>query len=160
MTNHVHSTQDAPINQSIFNLDKLYIKDMSLEVPNAPQIFLQKEQPTIELNINYHTNRIDDGIFETVIHLIVNAKINNEQLFLIEIHQAGIFQIRNITDEHLIILQNVECPNAIFPYLRETVNNLTMRSGFMPIILAPINFAYLYNQKQQMQNSNTNISIN
>lgn len=135
-------------NQPIFSLDKLYVKDVSLEVPNAPQIFLNREQPNIELNISFNTEKVEEGVYQTVLHAVVNAKIGEQQMFLIELDQAGIFQLKNIPADQMEVIQNIECPNMIFPYLREAVTDLTTRAGFIPVILAPINFAYLYQQKQ------------
>ena len=135
-------------NQPIFSLDKLYVKDVSLEVPNAPQIFLNREQPNIELNISFNTEKVEEGVYQTVLHAVVNAKIGEQQMFLVELDQAGIFQLKNIPADQMELIQNIECPNMIFPYLREAVTDLTTRAGFIPVILAPINFAYLYQQKQ------------
>ena len=146
--------------QPIFSLDKIYIKDLSLELPNAPKIFLNREQPNIELNISFNTEQIDDGVFQTVLHAVVNAKIGTEQMFLIELDQAGIFQMRNIAHEQIELLHNIECPNILFPYLREAVSDLTTRAGFLPVVLAPVNFAFLYQQKQQAQGAATNNTIN
>ena len=137
--------------QAVFSLDKLYIKDVSLEVPNAPKIFLNREQPNIELNLSYNTTKIDDGVYETVLHAVVSAKIGETQMFLIELDQAGIFQMRNIPTEQMDLLHNIECPNFIFPYLRASVSDLTTSAGFMPVLLAPVNFAYLYQQKKQAE---------
>ncbi len=141
--------------QPIFSLDKIYVKDVSLEVPNAPKIFLNREQPNIELNINFNTVQVEEGVFQTLIHAEVNAKIGEEQMFLIEIDQAGIFQLKNIPNEQIELIKNIECPNMLFPYLRETVTDLTTRAGFLPVILAPINFAYLYQQRQAQEAANT-----
>jgi preprotein translocase subunit SecB len=145
--------------QPIFSLDKIYVKDISLEVPNAPKIFLNREQPNIELNINFTTEQVEDGVFQTVIHAEVNAKIGEEQMFLIELDQAGIFQMKNIPVEQIDLIKNIECPNMLFPYLREVVTDLTTRAGFLPVILAPINFAYLYQQRQAQEAAGT-ASIN
>lgn len=144
----------------VFGLEKIYVKDISLEVPNAPKIFLTKEQPNIELNLSFKTIKIDEYIYETIIHAVIDAKVNNEQMFLIEIDQAAIFQMRNIPADQMELLQNIECPNFIFPYLRESVSDLTSRAGFLPVILAPVNFAYLYEQKKQTADPSINGTIN
>ena len=144
----------------IFSLDKIYIKDLSLELPNAPKIFLRNSQPNIELNLSYNSEKIDDGVYQTTLHAVISAKIENEQMFLIEIDQAGIFQIRNITNEQIDLLQSIECPTILFPYLREAVSDLTTRAGFMPVLLAPVNFAYLYQQKKQAEANTVSQAIN
>lgn len=145
---------------AIFNLDKIYIKDISLEIPNAPKIFLNRSQPNIDLNISFSSEKIDEGVYQTILHAVVNAKIADEQMFLIEIDQAGIFQMKNIAVEQMELLHNIECPNILFPYLREVVSDLTTRAGFLPVILAPVNFAYLYQQKQQAQMNTVSKTIN
>lgn len=147
-------------NQPVFSLDKIYVKDVSLEVPHAPQIFLNREQPNIELNISFNTEKIEDGVYQTVLHGVVNAKIGEQQMFLIEVDQAGIFQLRNIPEDQIDLIQNIECPNMLFPYLRETVTDLTNKAGFLPVILAPINFAYLYQQKQAQLSTPSTTSVN
>ncbi len=143
--------EEAVTVQAVFNLDKIYVKDLSLEIPNAPKIFLNREQPNIELNLSFNTEMLDEGVYQTVIHVVVNAKIGAESMFLIELDQAGIFQIRNITPEQMELLHNIDCPNMLFAYVREAVSDLTTRAGFLPVMLAPVNFAYLYQQKQQAQ---------
>lgn len=146
--------------QPVFSLDKIYVKDLSLEVPNAPQIFLNREQPNIELNISFNTEQIEEGVYQTVLHAVVNAKIGEQQMFLVEADQAGIFQLRNIPNEQIDLIQNIECPNMLFPYLRETVTDITTRAGFLPVVLAPINFAYLYQQKQAQEAANAGNTVN
>lgn len=133
--------------QPLFSLDKIYVKDMSLEVPNAPKIFLQRSQPNVELNISFKTDNIEDGTYQTTLHATVTAKIEAEVMFLIEVDLAGVFQIKNFAAEQIELLHNVECPNILFPYLRETISDLTVRAGFLPVVLAPVNFAFLHQQK-------------
>lgn len=147
-------------NQAVFRLDKIYVKDISVEIPNAPKIFLNREQPNIELNISFNSEELDQGVHQTVVHAVVSAKIGTEQMFLIEIDQAGIFQMQNIASDQLELLQNIECPSILFPYLRELVSDLSTRAGFLPVVLAPVNFAFLYQQKQQAQTQATNNTIN
>lgn len=152
--------QNYENNQPMFGLDKLYLKDASIEVPNAPQIFLNREQPKIDLNLQFNTVKIDDGVYETVLNAKLDAKIGNQQMFLIELEQAGIFQIRNIPEDQLELIQNIDCPNLVFPYLREAVSDLTTKAGFLPIVLSPVNFAYLYQQKKQNEEQEKSMSIN
>lgn len=146
--------------QAVFSLDKLYVKDISLELPNAPKIFLNREQPNIELNISFKSEELDAGVYQTILHAVISAKIGTEQMFLIEIDQAGIFQMKNISPEQMELLHNIECPNILFPYLREAVSDLSTRAGFLPVVLAPVNFAFLYQQKQQAQANSTTNTIN
>lgn len=157
-------TITKPVNetntQAVFALDKIYVKDMSLEVPNAPQIFLNREQPNIELNISFKTENVVDGVYQTVLHAVVNAKIGQDTMFLVEVDQAGIFQIKNFPKEQVELLHNVECPNMLFSYLRETISDITTRAGFVPVILAPINFAFLHQQKSGAEMNAVNGTIN
>lgn len=146
--------------QAVFSLDKLYVKDISLELPGAPKIFLNREQPNIELNLSFNSEELSDGVYQTILHAVINAKIGDEQMFLIEIDQAGIFQMKNIPADQMDVLQNIECPNILFPFLREAVSDLSTRAGFLPVLLAPVNFAYLYQQKQQAQVTSINSTIN
>ena len=135
--------------QAVFSLDKIYVKDISLEVPNAPKIFLNREQPSIELNLSFRSEKVDGDVHQTILHATINAKANEEQMFLIEIEQVGIFQMRNIPEEQMELVYNIECPTILFPYLRETVTDLTTKAGFLPVILTPVNFAYLHHQKHK-----------
>ena len=160
MSDDSKNTPKNQVNQTVFTLDKIYVKDVSVELPNAPKIFLNREQPNIELNLNFNTDKVDEGIYQTVLHATINAKVGNEQMFLIEVDQAGIFQIRNIAQDQMELLHNIECPNILFPYLREVVSDLTTRAGFMPVVLAPVNFAYLHQQKQQAHTTPVSNSIN
>lgn len=155
-----NSVPNNPNMQAIFALDKIYTKDISLEVPNAPKIFLRREQPKIELNISFKTDQVDDGIYQTILHAVVNAKIGEEVMFLVEVDQVGIFQIKNFPKEQVDLLHNVECPNMLFPYLRETISDLTSRAGFLPVVLAPVNFTFLYQQKLAAEAGAVNNTIN
>lgn len=150
----------TPVNQPIFSLDKIYVKDVSLEVPNAPKIFLNREQPNIELNISFKTDKIDEAVYQTVLHAVVTAKVGEEVMFLVEVDQAGIFQMKNFPEEQLQLLHNVECPNVLFPYLREVISDLTVRAGFLPVVLAPVNFAFLHQQKSQAEMPAVSSTIN
>ncbi|MFC4160972.1 protein-export chaperone SecB [Chitinimonas lacunae] len=140
--------------QPVFSIEKLYVKDLSLELPNAPQIFLEREQPEIDMQIRTEAQAIDDGIFENVLVVTVQAKLGDKTVFLAEVSQAGIFQIRNVPAEDLEPILGVACPNILFPYAREVVSDVVSRAGFPPVILAPINFEALYLERQAQQQAN------
>jgi preprotein translocase subunit SecB len=150
-------TEAAQTNtQPIFNIEKLYVKDMSLEVPNAPAIFLERENPQIDLQLNTQAAPVEEGVFEVVVTVTVTAKLQEKDkvLFLIEAKQAGIFQIRNLPVEEMETVLAVVCPNILYPYLREVVSDMAVRAGFAPVLLNPINFEAIYlQQKQQTQTS-------
>ncbi|MDZ4201695.1 MAG: protein-export chaperone SecB [Gallionella sp.] len=138
-------------NQAMFNMEKIYVKDMSLEIPHAPQIFLDRENPQIDVQLHTQAGTVDDGVFEVSVMTTVTAKIGDKVMFLIEAKQAGIFQIRNIPTEELEPILAVMCPNILFPYLREVVSDMSVRAGFAPVLLNPINFEVLYQQQKQQQ---------
>ena len=134
--------------QPTFSIEKIYVKDLSLEIPNAPQVFLERESPEIDLQLNLGAQQLEEGIFESSITVTVTAKLTDgKTMFLVEATQAGIFQIRNIPAEELDPILGVACPNILFPYLRETVSDLVNRAGFPPVLLSPINFDALYAQR-------------
>ncbi len=140
--------------QPLFNIEKLYVKDLSLEVPNAPGIFLERENPQIDLQLHTQAAPIEEGMFDVTVTVTVTAKLpeKDKVLFLIEAKQAGIFQVRNIPAEEMETVLAVVCPNILFPYLREVVSDISIRAGFAPVLLNPINFEAIYlQQKQQSQ---------
>ena len=137
--------------QPSFQIEKIYVKDLSLELPNAPQIFLEREQPAVEVGLQSEANGLGDGIFEVVLTVTVTAKLGEKTQFLVEAAQGGIFQIRNVPDEEVEPVVAIACPNILFPYARETVSDIITRAGFQPVLLAPVNFEALYRQRQEQQ---------
>jgi len=137
--------------QPVFSIEKIYVKDLSIEVPNAPQIFLERETPSIEVQIHSAANTISDGMYEVVLTVTVNAKEGEKAFFLVEVVKAGIFQIRNVPEQDLEPILAVACPNILFPYARETISDAVNRAGFPPVILAPVNFEALYQQRLMEQ---------
>lgn len=137
--------------QPIFNMEKIYVKDLSLEIPHAPQIFLERENPQIDIQLLPQATSVEEGVFEVVITATVTSKIGEKVMFLVEVKQAGIFRIRNLPSGDMEAILAVMCPNILFPYLRETVSSLTVRAGFPPVLLNPINFDALYQQRKQAQ---------
>jgi preprotein translocase subunit SecB len=137
--------------QAIFNIEKLYVKDLSLEIPHAPGIFLERETPQIDLQLNTGAMPVEDGVFEVTVTVTVTAKLaeKDKVMFLVEAKQAGIFQVRNIPQDEIEPVLAVVCPNILYPYLREVVSDVVIRAGFAPVMLSPINFDALYQQKKQ-----------
>jgi len=144
-------TTAAPEQQAIFNIEKLYVKDLSLEIPHAPGIFLERENPQIDLQLHTNAAPIEEGVYEVTITVTVTAKLTEKDkvLFLVEAKQAGIFQVRNILQAEIEPVLAVVCPNILYPYLREVVSDVVIRAGFAPVMLSPINFDALYQQKKQ-----------
>jgi len=153
-------TDQQPQQQAlpVFNIEKIYVKDLSVEVPNAPAIFLERDQPQIDLQINTQSESVDqaNGIYQTILTLTINAKIKDKAAFLVELQQAGIFRIQNIPQEAMEPALGVGCPNIIFPYAREAVSDAVLKAGFPPLMLQPVNFEMMYMQQQQAMQQKPN----
>ncbi len=132
-----------------FQIEKIYVKDLSLELPNAPQVFLQSETPQLDVQINNEATMLAEGMFEVVVTVTVTARGADKTLFLVEAAQAGIFTLRGMPEAEIEPLLAIACPNILYPYVRETVSDLVVRGGFPPVLLAPVSFEALYMQRQQ-----------
>ena len=133
--------------QPVFAIEKIYVKDLSLEIPNAPNIFLERDTPEINLQLGTKSQGIGEGLYEVLLTATVTAKIKDKNMFLVEAQQAGIFRIRNIPTGEIDPVLGIGCPNILFPYLREVVSDIVTRAGFPPVILNPVNFEAIYQQK-------------
>ncbi len=133
-----------------FLLQQIYVKDLSLEAPNSPQIFAEQNiEPETELNIrNAHSALDENGNFEVILHISVHAKVGDRTIFLVELDQGGIFRIAGFTTEQTAMLLGTQCPATLFPYAREAIATLVGKAGFPPLVLQPINFETLYAQAQ------------
>jgi preprotein translocase subunit SecB len=134
--------------QPVFAIEKIYVKDLSLEIPNAPNIFLERDTPEINLQLGTKNQGIGEGLYEVLLTVTVTAKIKDKIMFLVEAQQAGIFRIRNIPNGEIDPVLGIGCPNILFPYLREVVSDVVTRAGFPPVILNPVNFEAIYQQKR------------
>jgi preprotein translocase subunit SecB len=142
----------ADDNTPVFQIQRMYLKDMSLEIPHAPQIFLEQAQPTVEVSLDTEPQKLSDEVFEVTVTVTVTTKVGTDKVvFLTEVKQAGIFELRNIPAEQMEMVLNIVCPNTIYPYLRSNVADIIQRAGFPPIHLAEINFEVLYQQKLAAQ---------
>ncbi|HUN91499.1 MAG TPA: protein-export chaperone SecB [Burkholderiaceae bacterium] len=130
-----------------FQLQRVYLKDASLELPNAPQIFLDQEAPQVEVQLDVGHETVVDGIYEVAVRVTTTARVKGKTLFLVEAKQAGIFEIRQVPAEQLEPILGVVCPGIIYPYLRANVADLLNRTGLPPMHLAEINFEALYQQR-------------
>jgi len=135
--------------QPFFNIQRVYLKDMSLEQPNSPGIFLESEAPSVEVQVNVAASQLQEGIFEVVVTGTVTTKVQEKVAFLVEAHQAGIFDIRNVPVEQLDPLLGIACPTILYPYLRGNIADVITRAGFQAIHLSEINFQALYEQRLQ-----------
>ena len=133
--------------QPVFSIEKLYVKDLSLEVPNAPQCFLERDPPQVDVQLQTTGTAVGEGVFDVVLTVTVSAKIGEKTQFLVEVAQAGLFQIRNVPEEELEPVIAVACPNILFPFVREVVSDAISRAGFPPVLLAPVNFENVYRQR-------------
>ena len=128
-----------------FAIEKLYVKDISLEVPHAPEIFLASESPEIGIQLQTGVTALGDDAFEVTLTTTVTAKLEEDKtVFLVEVGQAGIFRVRNVPEENMSPLLSIACPNILFPYAREVVSDIVSRAGFAPVVLQPVNFEALY----------------
>jgi len=137
--------------QAVFTIEKIYLKDLSIEVPNAPQVFLERDTPRVDIQLSTEAKPIDEGHYNVIVSVTTTATLNDKTVFLVEAHQAGIFQVRNIPADSIEPVLSVTCPNILFPYVRETVSEAISRAGFPPFLLAPVNFEALYQQRLQQQ---------
>ena len=143
--------QQPPQQGATFQIEKIYVKDLSLEIPNAPQVYVEQAQPQIDVHIESGESRFQPDYYEVTLSVTVTAKAGEKTLFLAEAVQAGIFALRNIPESDLGPLLGIACPTVLFPYLRETISDLITRGGFPPLLLTPISFEQLYLQRQQQQ---------
>ncbi|HVY06687.1 MAG TPA: protein-export chaperone SecB [Burkholderiales bacterium] len=130
--------------QPVFAIEKLFVKDLSIEVPNAPRIYLERDTPQVEIQMNSSASPIDEGYFEVVVSVTVTAKLGDKTVFLVEASQGGVFQIRNIPGDELQPVLGITCPNILYPYVREVVSDAVVRAGFAPVLLNPVNFEAIF----------------
>jgi len=142
-----------------FQIEKIYVKDLSLELPNAPQIFMQSDQPQLEVQIANEATRVAEGVFEVTVGITVTARAGERTVFLVEAVQAGLFQIAGVPDEEMGPLLGIGCPTILYPYARETVSDMVTRAGFPPVLLAPVSFEAIYAQRAQEGGDASRIEI-
>ena len=130
--------------QAQFTIQKIYVKDVSFEVPNSPHVFNEQGQPNLELNLNQKVGRVADGLFEVVLHVTLTCKLADKTVYLAEVQQAGLFALANFDERTLDMMLGTYCPNVLFPYVRQTLGELVSNGGFPPFYLQPINFEALY----------------
>jgi len=137
--------------EPIFLIQRMYLKDLSLEQPNSPAILLSQEQPAVDIQIGLGSEQVAEGVFETTVTATVTAKVNDQTMFLVEAKQAGIFEIRHMPDGQMEPITGIACPQIIYPYLRSNVADVIQRAGFPPVHMAEINFQAMYDQQQRMK---------
>ena len=132
----------------LFQIQRLYLKDLSLEQPNSPQVLLEQGQPQVEISLGLGAEPIAEGMFEVTVTATVTTKVNEKVLFLVEAKQGGIFEIRNIPAEQMQPILAIACPGIVYPYLRAIVSDVCTRAGFPPVVLAEVNFQAMFEQQQ------------
>ena len=145
------ATEENPV----FQIQRVYLKDLSLEQPNSPGILLESEQPNVDIQLGVEAAPISDGLYEISVTATVHTRINDKTVFLVEAKQAGIFEIRNIPEDQMAPIMGVACPQIVYPYLRGNVADIVNRAGFPPVHLAEINFQAMFEQQQQSQTAGT-----
>ncbi|MFG6465509.1 protein-export chaperone SecB [Roseateles sp. BYS87W] len=152
--------QAAPEGTPVFQIQRMYLKDLSLEQPNAPQILLEQQQPQVDINLTLSAENVTDGIFEVCVTATVNTKVGDKTLFLVEAKQAGIFEIRNVPQDQLEGILGIVCPQMIYPYLRAIVSDVCTRAGFPPVLLTEVNFQAMFEAQQAQRAAQGGQAVN
>ena len=137
----------------VFQIQRIYLKDLSLEQPNSPRILLEQAQPQVEISLGVATEGVGDAIYEVTVTATVTTKVNDKVLFLVEAKQGGIFEIRNIPEDQLRQILGIACPNIVYPYLRAIVSDVCTRAGFPPVMLSEVNFQAMFEAQQAQANA-------
>ena len=135
----------------VFQIQRMYLKDLSLEQPNSPQILLEQSQPQVDINLAMAAEQVVQGVYEVTVTATVTTKVGDKVLFLVEAKQAGIFEIRNVPDDQMQGIVGVVCPQMVYPYLRAIVSDVCTRAGFPPILLTEVNFQAMFEAQAQAQ---------
>jgi len=143
----------------VFAIEKIYVKDLSLEVPHAPHIFLEREAPNVHVELKTQHTCVEEGLYDVSLTVTVTAKVKEKVMFIVEVEQAGIFRIRHVSEAEMPPVLGVGCANILFPYVRETVSDAVTRGGFPTVMLNPVNFESLYQQQQQKTEDDSGSTI-
>ena len=141
--------------EPVFQIQRVYLKETSLEQPNSPAILREQEQPVVDIQLGVEGKPVADGIYEVVVTATVHTQIKERTVFLVEVRQAGIFEIRNLPEDQMGPIMGIACPQIVYPYLRGNVADLIQRAGFPPVHLSEINFQSMYEQQQLAQAGET-----
>ncbi|MEY3379473.1 MAG: Protein-export protein SecB [Pseudomonadota bacterium] len=137
--------------EPVFQIQRVYLKEASLEQPNSPAILLSQEQPSVDIQMGVQVTQVAEGVVEVAVAATVHTQIGEQTVYLAEVKQAGIFEIRNIAEDQMAPVMGIACPQIVYPYLRGNVADLIQRAGFPPVHLAEINFQSMYEQQQGEQ---------
>ncbi|KQW51817.1 MULTISPECIES: protein-export chaperone SecB [unclassified Roseateles] len=150
----------APEGTPVFQIQRMYLKDLSLEQPNAPHILLEQQQPQVDINLALSAENVTDGIFEVCVTATVNTKVGDKTLFLVEAKQAGIFEIRNVPQDQVEGILGIVCPQMVYPYLRAIVSDVCTRAGFPPVLLTEVNFQAMFEAQQAQRAAQGGQAVN
>jgi preprotein translocase subunit SecB len=159
MSQETQAAGTGTAEQPSFQIEKLYVKDLSLEVPNAPQIFMQVEGPQLEIQVSNQAAQFSDGLFDVVVTVTVTARAGEKTIFLAEVAQAGIFQLRGVPQAELEPLLAVACPTILYPYAREAISDLVTRAGFPAVLLQPMSFEQMYLERRRQAADGPRIEV-
>ncbi len=140
----------------VFQIQRMYLKDLSLEQPNSPEILLEQAQPNVDINLQLGATQVTDGIVEVTVTATVTTKVNDKVLFLVEATQAGIFEIRNIPEDQMRQIVGIACPTIVYPYLRAIISDVCTRAGFPPVLLTEVNFQAMFEAQRQQAEAQGN----
>ena len=143
----------ADMQEPVFQIQRVYLKEASLEQPNSPAILLQQDQPAVDIQLVVEATPVADGVYEVCVTATVHTKVQDKTVFLVEAKQAGIFEVRNLPEDQMGPILGIACPQIVYPYLRGNVADIVQRAGFPPVHLSEINFQAMYEQQQQAQAS-------
>jgi preprotein translocase subunit SecB len=132
----------------VFQIQRVYLKEASMEQPNSPAILLEQAQPSVDIQLGIEANPVAEGVFEVSVTATVHTKIKDKTVFLVEVKQAGIFEVRNLPEDQMGPIMGIACPQIVYPYLRGNVADMIQRGGFPPVHLSEINFQAMYEQQQ------------
>ncbi len=152
--------QTAEAGAPVFQIQRMYLKDLSLEQPNAPQILIEQAQPQVDINLALSAENVADGVFEVCVTATVNTKLGEKTLFLVEAKQAGIFEIRNVPQDQLEGILGIVCPQMVYPYLRAIVSDVCTRAGFPPVLLTEVNFQAMFEAQQAQRAAQGSQAVN
>ncbi|RZJ09346.1 MAG: protein-export chaperone SecB [Rubrivivax sp.] len=157
MADEIQSTEGGT---PVFQIQRMYLKDLSLEQPNAPHILLEQQQPQVDINLTLSAESVTDGIFEVCVTATVNTKVGDKTLFLVEAKQAGIFEIRNVPQDQVEGILGIVCPQMVYPYLRAIVSDICSRAGFPPVLLTEVNFQSMFESQQAQRAAQGGQAVN
>ncbi len=149
----------ADTQDPVFQIQRVYLKEASLEQPNSPAILVEQDQPTVDIQLGIEAGQVADGIYEVCEAATVTTKIGDRTVFLVECKQGGIFEIRNIPEDQMGPIMGIACPQIVYPYLRASVADIVTRAGFPPVHLSEINFQAMFEQQQQAQDPQKPLGI-